>query len=118
MKKCRLSRLCSECPDRKTCPSKVRADKRARRPLTDKASRELLTRAATLLAKGWYSCETLGVALYGEPKPGRTGRMSIMVRARRTVNWMRQRGLLAVRPDARGVAEYTLLPEGLEVFGC
>jgi len=118
MKKCRLSRLCSACPDRRTCPSKVRAEKRARRPLADKASRELLTRAASHLATGWYTCRTLGEALYGPPKPGYSGRMSIMVRARRTVNWLRERGLLAVRPNAQGVAEYTLLPEGLEVFGC
>lgn len=81
------------------------------------ASTALVRRAAEVLATGWYSCEALGRALYGEPRPGRSGRMSIMVRARRPINKLYRMGALAVRPDVRGTAEYTLLPDGGEGGG-
>lgn len=77
--------------------------------MADSASPALLGRAAAVLATGWYSCEALGRALYGEPRPGKSGRMSIMVRARRPINRLYRMGMLAVRPDGRGTAEYTLL---------
>lgn len=73
------------------------------------ASPELVRRAAEILATGWYTCESLGRALYGEPRPGKSGRMSIMVRARRPINRLYRMGMLAVRPNSRGTAEYTLL---------
>ena len=43
--------------------------------------------------------------------------MSIMVRARRPINKLYRMGALAVRPDGRGTAEYTLLPDGGEAGG-
>lgn len=116
MKQCRRKELCVDCADRATCPAAVRRNKRTRRPMACSASLALMRRAARVLAEGWYTCETLGTALYGAPKPGRGGRMSIMVRARRPVNRLYRMGLLAVRPGMRGAAEYTLLPGGEEAL--
>lgn len=117
MRKCRLPRLCSECCLRNDCPRSVRQDKRNRRTKATTASIHLMKRAACILATGWYSCEGLGSKLYGEvEKTNRTQRMSNMVRARRPINRMKKMGVLAVRPSPKGVAEYTLLPEGLEIF--
>ena len=115
--KCRLKVLCSDCQKRRACPASVRRDKRARRPMADSASRELLKRAADVLEAGWYSCRQLAVALYGEPRPTKEGRMSGMVRARRPINRLYRMGVLAVRPGPDGSAEYTLLPGGREALG-
>lgn len=117
MRRCRRKTLCADCPGRAGCPAAVRRDKRARRPMADSASMDLLRRAAEVLESGWYTCEQLGAALYGPPRQQtRSGRMSIMVRARRPVNRLCKMGVLAARPGTRGV-EYTLLPEGREVLG-
>lgn len=117
MRKCRRKLLCSKCPERGSCPAKVRADKRARRSKDDIVSLPAIGRAARALAGGWLNSYGLGVAVFGEPKPGYSGRMAIEVRARRAIKRLQALGLVAVRPGADGVAEYTLLPEGLEVFG-
>lgn len=77
----------------------------------------LMKRATDVLATGWYTCEQLGRALYGAPAPTRSGRMSIMVRARRPINKLYRMGVLAVRRGLGGAAEYTLLPDGREVLG-
>lgn len=117
MRRCRRKGLCSDCKERGNCPAEVRRERRSRRPMADSASMELMRRAAGLLASGWYTCERLGAALYGTPDKTRSGRMSVMVRARRPINRMLKMGLLAVRRGERGAAEYTLLPEGKEVLG-
>lgn len=117
MRKCRRRCPCADCPERGGCPASVRRNKRARRPMADSASVVLLRKAADVLESGWYTSEKLGTALYGEPKNTRSGRMSIMVRARRPINRLRKMGVLAVRRGERGVAEYTLLPGGREVLG-
>jgi len=109
MRKCRLRRLCIDCPDRKSCPAGVRRNKRARRPMADSAGPARTRRAAEVLAAGWYSCKALGVALYGDPGPGRKEQMANMVKARRPINRLMKLGALAVRPGAGG-AEYTALP--------
>lgn len=116
MKACRRKVLCVDCPDRKSCPQSVRRDKRARRPMADSASPALLRRAAAVLESGWYSCKALGIALYGEPGPGKKERMANMVKARRPVNKLRKMGVLAVRAGSGRVAEYTLLPGWREVL--
>lgn len=115
--RCRRKCLCSDCPERGSCPSRTRRGKRSRRPMADSASRGLLLRAAGVLETGWFTSEGLGVALYGEPAPTRSGRMSIMVRARRPINRLYRMGVLAVRPGPRGAAEYILLPGGKEALG-
>jgi hypothetical protein len=117
MKKCALKCLCIDCPTRDTCPAAVRRDKRARRPMADSASRELLERAAAVLETGWYTSLGLGRALYGEPKPGRKGRMASMVKARRPLNRLRRLGVLVSRAGPGKVAEYTLIPDWREVLG-
>lgn len=117
MKKCVLKRLCIDCPIRDTCPIAVRRDKRARRPMADSASRELVERAAAVLETGWYSCFGLGLALYGEPRPGKKGRMAIMVRARRPLNKLGRLGVLAARAGTGRTMEYTVLPGWREVVG-
>ena len=117
MKKCRLKRLCLDCPDRASCPRCVREDKRARRPMADSASMELVERAAAVLEAGWHSCYSLGCALYGGPATCRKARMAVMVKARRPVNRLRKLGVLATRPGAGGVVEYTLLPGWRESLG-
>lgn len=116
MRKCRLRRLCIDCPDRAACPACVRRDKRARRPMADSAGPELTRRAAETLAGGWYSCKALGLALYGDPGPGRKEKMANMVKARRPINRLMKLGVLAVRPGGRG-AEYTALPGWEEAVG-
>lgn len=115
MKKCVLKRLCIDCAIRDTCPAAVRRDKRARRPMADSASKELLERAAAVLETGWHSCRDLGRALYGEPKPGKKGRMASMVKARRPLNKFGRLGVLASRVGPGKVTEYTLLPGWREV---
>ena len=117
MRQCRLRRVCTDCERRFECPAAVRRDKRARRPMSDSASTDLLRRAARILSTDWHTCETLGMALYGAPGPGRKERMSIMVRARRPINRLRKMGVLAVRPGVRRSVEYTLLPGGVEALG-
>lgn len=117
MRKCALKRLCIDCPARDTCPPAVRRDKRARRPMADSASRELMERAAAVLETGWYSSLGLGRALYGEPKPGKKGRMASMVKARRPLNKFGRLGVLASRTGPGKMAEYTLLPGWREVLG-
>lgn len=117
MRKCRKKILCSQCPSRGSCPSSVRADKRARRSKEDSASTPTIRRAARSLAAAWLNSYDLGVAMFGEPKPGYSGRMAVEVRARRAIKRLQSLGLVAMRPGENGVAEYTLLPEGLEVFG-
>jgi len=117
MKKCRLKCLCIDCSIRDTCPLAVRRDKRARRPMADSASRGLLERAAAVLETGWYSSLGLGRALYGEPKPGRKGRMASMVKARRPLNKFGRLGVLASRAGPGRAREYTLLPGWREVLG-
>ncbi len=116
MRKCRLKRLCIDCPKRAACPACVRRNKRARRPMADSASPALVRRAAAILATGWHSCKALGVAMYGDPGPGRKEQMANMVKARRPINRLLKLGMLAVRPG-RGGAEYTALPGWEEVVG-
>lgn len=107
--KCNRKILCTDCPVRAKCPAPVRRDKRARRPLAGSASGSLVTRAARILATGWYSCEELGYALYGHAADDRVWRMSVSFRARRAVNRLKKLGLVASRPlDPKG-EEYTLL---------
>ena len=84
--------------------------------MASSASLDLLRRAAAVLAGGWYTSAGLGEALYGSPRPGRSGRMSIMVRARRPINRLYAMGVLAVRPGKGRAAEYTLLPGGMEAL--
>ena len=84
--------------------------------MADSASLGLMRRAARILATGWYTCETLGVKLYGKTPSSRNERMSIMVRARRPINRLGRLGVLAVRRSAGHTAEYTLLPDGEEVL--
>ena len=120
MRKCRKPCLCSDCPDRRSCPSKVRLDKRARRPLALSASPALLRRAAAVLGTGWYTVARLGEALYGRADT-HVGRKSAEVRARRPVNLLLRRGFLITRPvqtPNRTGTEYTISPEGLEALGC
>lgn len=117
MRKCRLKRLCLDCPDRASCPKRVRKDKRARRPMADSASRELVERAAAVLEAGWHTSLSLGTALYGAPAPGKKARMGCMVRARRPLNKLGRLGVLATRPGKGGAAEYTLLPGWREALG-
>lgn len=117
MRKCRRRTLCVDCPDRESCPRSVRRDKRARRPMADSASRELLERAAAVLERGWHSCRALGVAMYGDPGPGKKERMAVMVKARRPLNRFRRLGVLAAKAGPGGTAEYTLLPGWREVLG-
>lgn len=117
MRRCRRKGLCSDCSERGSCPAEVRRERRSRRPMADSASMQLMRRAAQILDSGWYTCEQLGVALYGSPAQTRSGRMSVMVRARRPVNRLLKMGVLAVRPGANGAVEYTLLPDGKEVLG-
>ena len=117
MRRCRRKGLCSDCREREDCPAEVRRERRSRRPMADSASMQLMRRAAKILESGWYTCEQLGIALYGYPPQTRSGRMSIMVRARRPVNRLCRMGVLAARPGANGAVEYTLLPEGKEVLG-
>lgn len=116
MKKCRLKTLCIDCGMRPECPVVRRRDKRARRPMADSASMELMRRAALVLETGWYSCHALGVALYGSPGRGRKERMSIMVRARRPLNKLGRLGVLAARAGPGRAAEYTVLPGWREVL--
>lgn len=117
MKKCRIQCLCIDCGMRATCPAAVRRDKRARRPMADSASRELVERAAAVLETGWHTCLALGRALYGEPAPEKKARMACMVKARRPLNRLRRMGVLATRPGSGRAAEYTLLPGWREVLG-
>ena len=117
MRKCVLKRLCIDCSMRDTCPAAVRRDKRARRPMADSASRALMERAAAVLETGWHSCRDLGVALYGDPGPGKKERMASMVKARRPLNRFGRLGVLAVRSSRGRVAEYTLLPGWREALG-
>lgn len=124
MRKCRRTCLCSACPVRDGCPRKVRLDKRSRRPLAASASLDLVRRAASVLATGWFTSYRLGTALYGVPAQTKSGRMGVMVRARRPLNRLLAMGVLAVRPRPRRgcmpgtVSEYTITPEGLEALGC
>lgn len=113
--KCMRKMTCRTCPSRKRCPASMRRDKRARRAKTDSASNAAIAAAASVLETGWFTCYELGVRLFGEPKPGKSGRMNIMVRARRPVNRLKALGVLAVRPNAAGAAAYTLTdwPEGV-----
>lgn len=113
--KCRKRMLCSLCPSFRTCPASVRRNKRARRTKADSAGPELVRRAAAILETGWFSCHDLALQLFGQPKPGRSGLMSILVRARRPINRLKALGVLAVRPNAVGSAAYTLTdwPEGV-----
>ena len=117
MKKCRLKCLCTDCGIRATCPIAVRRDKRARRPMADSASRELVERAAAVLEAGWHTSLSLGTALYGAPAPGKKARMACMVKARRPLNRLGRLGVLAARPGRGGGTEYTLLPGWREVLG-
>ena len=117
MRKCRLKILCVDCGMRPECPAAIRRDKRARRPMADSASRELMERAARVLETGWHSCRALGEALYGEPGPGKKERMANMVKARRPLNKLGRLGVLAARKGRSGVAEYTVLPGWKEVLG-
>ncbi len=109
--------MCSRCPSRASCPKEVRADKRARRSKEDVVGMPTVRLAAKALSSAWLNSYDLGVAVFGEPKPGYSGRMSVEVRARRAVRRLQSLGLVAMRPDADGTAEYTLLPEGLEALG-
>ena len=106
--KCRKKINCSQCPSYKTCPASMRRDKRARRTKADIAGPELVRRAAAILETGWFSCHDLALKLFGQPKPGQSGLMSILVRARRPINKLKALGVLAVRPNAAGSAAYTL----------
>ena len=117
MRRCRLKTLCIDCGARQSCPVSVRRDKRARRPMADSASMELMRRAALVLETGWYSCHALGVALYGSPGRVKKERMSIMVRARRPLNKLGKLGVLAARAGPWRAAEYTMLPGWREVLG-
>lgn len=85
--------------------------------MADSASRALLERAGAVLETGWYSCLALGRALYGEPKPGKKGRMASMVKARRPLNRFSRLGVLAARVGHGRVSEYTLLPGWREALG-
>ena len=76
-----------------------------------------MERAAAVLETGWHSCRDLGRALYGEPRPGKKGRMASMVKARRPLNKLGRLGVLASRTGPGKVAEYTLLPGWREVLG-
>ena len=116
MKKCRRKTLCIDCDIRQSCPTAVRRDKRARRPMADSASMELMRRAALVLETGWYSCHALGVELYGSPGRGQKERMSIMVRARRPLNKLGRLGVLAAMAGPNRVTEYTVLPGWREVL--
>lgn len=116
MRKCTSKTLCSDCPKRGACPVRVRRDKRARRPMSNSASTELVRRACAVLDTGWFSCLDLGVRLYGKPRAGRSARMSVMVRARRPLNRLIELGVAAARRNALGVTEYTVLPEWKEVL--
>ncbi len=117
MTPCHRKILCSKCPERRSCPAAVRADKRARRSKDDIVGIPALREAARELAAGWLCSYDLGVALFGGPKPGHSGRMAVEVRARRAIKRLQALGLVAERPGKGRFTEYTLLPEGLEVLG-
>lgn len=124
MNKCRRQIRCSVCASRDGCPAAVRREKDRWNPKSKSASIALLRKAACELQGNWLTVEDLGRRMYGEAI-GRKARMSIMVRARRAVNRLREMGLTATRVGprsaqgryVRGVPEYTVLPECLEVLG-
>lgn len=84
------------------------------------ASPGALRRAAEILSEGWFDAYALGCRLYGTPPDTDTGRKSVSVRARRTVNRLRALGLIATRPGdpkrygKRLGATHTLVAGGLE----